>query len=309
MRRIFPFFVLMVASVCFGQSRAVILVGAPGSPMYQRHYDDRAKRFEAVLTKLGTSVTVVSNKPASDVLTAVQKAAGDSTADEQFVLVIIGHGQVSDAGTTLITPGADLQIAKLAKALEAVKCRSQVILNFAANAGDALPLLAMPGRVNIAGSSQQQVNDNDFAEFVLQELEVNSKSPLLDVYNHAVEKWAKWTVRQKMVGEEGKTGWNVEGKESAAIFKKLYDAADVPADRKFVDSPASEKADNPNPPLLPEPKPVWTSRRVITENPSIDDAGSKTPVSALTDKGFAAVAATAEQPIGKVAAKTVLGMP
>jgi hypothetical protein len=307
--RIWPLFILLVANACLAQSRAVIVVGAPGSPMYQRHYDDRAKRFEAVLSKAGASVTIVNNKPAADVLAAVQKAAVESKSDEQFILVILGHGQVSEGGTTLVTPGADLQIAKLAKALEGVKCRSQIILNFAANAGDALPLLAMPGRVNIAGSSAQQVNDNDFAEFVLQELEANPKSPLLDVYNHAVEKWAKWTVRQKMVGEEGKTGWNVEGKESAAIFKKLYDAADVPADRKFAASPASEKPDDPNPPLLPEPKAEWANRRVIAENPSIDDAGSKTPVSALGEKGFAAVAPSKEQPIGKVAAKTVLGTP
>jgi hypothetical protein len=309
MKRLLPFFVVFVAGVCFGQSQAVIVVGAPGSPMYQRHYEDRAKRFEAVLTKLGGSVTTVSNKPASEILAAVQKAAGDSKSEQQFVLVLIGHGQVGDGGTTLATPGADLQMAALAKTLEAVKCRSQVVLNFASNAGDALPLLAVPGRVNIAGSSAQQVNDNDFAEFALQELEANPKSPLLDVYNHAVEKWAKWTVRQKMVGEEGKTGWNVEGKESAAIFRKLYDAGDVPADRRYVASEASDKPDDANPPLLPEPKKEWTNRRVITENPSIDDAGSKTPVSALSEKGFAAVATTAEQPIGKVAARTVLGTP
>jgi hypothetical protein len=301
----------------------LIIVGEPGSPMYQRHYQARAQGFvgAANLAELRVgggspdTKTVVSGEPAGSgatakqILAAVANLAAKAQPQDRLILVVLGHGSAGDGGVTLVTPGPDLQIKDLAAAVNAIQCQSQVILNFSASAGDALPLLAAPGRINIAGSSAGQVNDNDFAEFFLQEWTYHSATSVLELYNNAVLMWARWTVRQKMVGEEGKTGWNVEGKESAAIFKKLYDGADVPADRKFVDSPASAKADNPDPPLLPEPKPEWTNRRVITENPSMDDAGSKTPVSALTDKGFAAVTPSVDQPIGKVAAKTVLGTP
>lgn len=299
-------FVLLLASLSFGQGRAVIVVGAPGSPMYQRHYDDRTGRFEAVLNKAGLEVTTVSNRPADDVLAALTRAAGEAKKDEQFVLVVLGHGSVSELGSTLATPGKDLSFARVGEALSGVKSRSQVVLNFAACSGDAMQHLVQPGRVNIASSGPQQVNDNDFVEFVLQELEANPRSPLLDVYNHAVEKWAKWTVRQKSA-EGG--GWSVEGKESAALFKKLYGGADVPADRRFTPTADADKADEPDPPLLPEPKPHWTGRRVVTEHPTIDDTAKGAPASALGEKGFVPVKPAADQPNGAVAAKTVLGTP
>src|SRR5687768_4196546 len=123
-------FVLLLASFGFAQGRAVIIVGAPGSPMYQRHYDDRAKRFDAVLKKVGLAVVTVSNKPAAEVLDALKKAAGEAKKDEQFVLIILGHGSVSEVGTVLVTPGADLQFAKVADELRTLKSSSQVILNF-----------------------------------------------------------------------------------------------------------------------------------------------------------------------------------
>jgi hypothetical protein len=303
--------VLLFAAACFGQGRAVILVGTPGSPMYQRHYEDRVKRFDAVLKKAGIAdVTTISNKPAAEVLAGVKTAVGASKPDEQFVLVILGHGQAGDAGVTLVTPGADLQVSQLAEALKPLKSRSQVILNFAASAGDALPLLAQPGRVNLAAGSATQVNDNDLAEFVLLQLEADAKKPLLDVYNQAVLEWAKWTVRQKKATGEGAVGWLVEGKASAAISKKLYGGPDVPDDRKFAPSADADKPDQANPPLMSDGKPYWANRRLVTENPSIDDTGGKAPpASPLSEKGFTAVAPSSEQPNGAVAAKTVLGTP
>src|SRR5882757_5474180 len=82
--------VLLFATMCRADQHALIVVGAPGSPMYQRHYDDRVKRFQIVLNKAGiTDVVFVSNKPAAEVLDAVQKVSAASNSNEQFVIILL----------------------------------------------------------------------------------------------------------------------------------------------------------------------------------------------------------------------------
>ncbi|CAN5467397.1 hypothetical protein BH10PLA1_BH10PLA1_12350 [soil metagenome] len=297
-----------------GQAYAVILVGAPGSPMYARHYADRVTRFTKVLNDAGVAADRLTVLPgtstASAVIDAVSKAVAKPTADDQFILILIGHGELNESGCTLQLTGPDLQIAALADAIKPLKAHSQIVLNFSSVAGDAVKLFVQPGRVNIAGSSPGQVNDNDFAEFFLEELEKKTASrPLLDVYNAATQGFARWIVRQKSADGEGQTGWIVEGRTSAAVFKKLYDAPDVPANRKFTASPASDADDVIDLPLVADSNPFWANRRLISENPSIDDSGATdvVPASALSAKGFASVMPSPT--MGKVAARTVLGQP
>ncbi len=296
-----------------GQTWALIVVGDPGSEMYARHYRDRAARFVAVLRKAGVAsdrITLLSgdadwrDKPvtaaanAASVLAEMKALAARLESHDRVILILLGHGAASNDSPTLMLPGRDLQAKDLASAMSAIQCRRQTILNFSASAGAMAPLLASPDRINITGAGAGQVNNNDFAEFVLQELENQPASPLLDVYNRATRRFAQWTVRQKL-GPDG--GWIVEGRESAAIFRKLYDAPDVPVDRKFSPSPASSDEDAADPPLLAEASPHWSSRRVITENPSIADTDGPSK-SALTPQGFTPVA-PADAPL---AAKTPL---
>lgn len=297
-----------------GKAYAVVIVGAPGSPMYARHYTDRTSRFVAVLKNAGldasriTTLSATENPSlsAAEVTKALSGVVATLKPEDQFILVLMGHGAVADNSVTLMLPGPDLGAKAVAAELAKLKCRSQIVLNFSASAGDALALLGSRGRTNIAGSMPGQVNDNDFAEFMLQELEGKS-SDLLSAYNRATERYAKWIVRQKKPAEEGQVGWIVEGKESAALFKKLYGDADVSPERKFIASAESEKPDDPNPSVVADGSPAWINRRVVTESPAIDDTGAGAPATAMDAKGLKPVAPGKDSPVGAAAGKTVLG--
>ncbi len=295
-----------------GKTTAVIIVGAPGTPMYARHYQDRAKRFEAVLRGAGLEsgriLTLADPSQSADaVLKSLREVVPTLKPDDQFVLILLGHGAVADNSVTLMLAGPDLEMKAVAAELGKLKSRSQVVMNFSASAGDAMALFALPGRINIAGGVAGQVNDNDFAEFVLRELEASPSASLLETYNRATERFAKWIVRQKQPPGEGQKGWVVEGSESAALFRKLYDADDVPAERRFFASDASGKPDDPNPPLTAQPTDHWSKRRVVTETPALDDVAKGAPATAIAAQGFTAVAPTTQAPVGAVAGKTVLG--
>lgn len=295
-----------------GKLHALVIVGAPGTPMYARHYNDRAARFTDILRNAGaTQIDVLSATKdkalhTGDVLQSLQQAAQSLKPEDQFVLVLMGHGAVAENSVTLMLAGPDLEMKSVAAELNKLKCRSQIVLNFSASAGDALALLGAPGRINIAGSMPGQVNDNDFAEFMLQALE-KGPTDLLSAYNGAAERYAKWVVRQKKPSEEGQVGWLVEGRESAQLFRKLYGEPDVSPERKFIPSPDSEKPDDPNVPVAPDASPAWFGRRVVTESPAIDDTGRGAPATAMDAKGLKPVAPGKDSPVGAAASKTVLG--
>lgn len=311
--------VLMFAGVAraqVGQAYAVIVVGEPGMPMYTRHYADRSARFAKVLESAGVSgdrLTVVpSTSTAEAVNEAIKTAVAKPTAADQFILILIGHGEMKETGPTFMVTGPDLPVKAISDQLKSLKAKSQIVLNFTSTSGDSLALFAQKGRVNITSTSLQQVNDTDLAEFFLQELEKKDGSKsLLDVYNRSTQAWGRWVVRQKTnpPAPEGSPpaplGWMVEGRESTAIFKKLYGYDDVPENRKFLPSPLSEQPDAADPMLAVDGSAFWAQRRVISESPIIDDAAATEPVSALGEKGFAAVVASPQA--GAIAAVTVLG--
>jgi len=291
---------------------AMIIVGASGNAMYERHYRDRATRFATVLKTAGLEADRIhtlsdSSQTATGVIQSMQKIVPTLKPEEQFILIFIGHGATDENSVTLMLAGPDLQMKDVANELSKLRSRSQIVLNFSASAGDASALLAAPGRISIAGAIAGQVNDNDFAEFVLQELEAKPSLNLLDAYNRATARFARWLVRQKQAPAEGPRGWIVEGKESAAIFRKLYEGDDVPPERKFLATNESNKPDAANPPMMADGSAHWMMRRVVTETPSIDDAANGAPVTAIGPRGFEAVAPTNESPVGAVAAKTILG--
>jgi len=334
-----------------GQSFVLIVSGHPGNDLFARHYRDRIARFHKYFIHqahvAAANVTVLSGDAgfkdamvtgpatAERILATLAELGRKVRPEDQFILVLLGHGATSDDSCTLMVPGPDIEVATMAAALDALAATNQVVLNFAANSGDMIARLSRTGRAVVTSSSPGQVNDSDFAEFFLQALEtgvgddggpqgIGKDRPvsLLATYNWAVLHTAEWTVRQRPAPSSdpaqprGQTpGWIVEGKQSAEIFKKLYSGPDVPPDHSFVPSPASEQPDVPVESLVANNEQWWTYRRTITEIPSLDDlgpgkaTGEGKATSALSVKGYQPLRGATSTEIGFLARQIVLGNP
>ncbi|MFB3891843.1 MAG: hypothetical protein ACE15C_07450 [Phycisphaerae bacterium] len=315
-----------------GRTFALLVGGMSGSPVYARRHQDWLKRFHALLTKAGAKaediVAICGDKDFKDPIVkgiatsdAIIEALADMAAkvgpQDQFVLVIVGHGSSSDEVPALVLPGPDLRGEALAKALSAVG-GNQVVLDLSGCSGQFLKPLAKKGRVNISALSPDDTAEPVFAEFFLRGMESgradadkNGTVTLLEAYNWAAYQTALWISRQ--TATEDKT-WVVDGKESVEIFKKLCSGAEGQGGARTLD-PSSDatKEDAIVDVILPSDRAdakAWGDRRIIIEHAMVEDLGLETGVSALRgEKGHDPVAPAKAGEEGFLAGQTVLGKP
>ena len=321
-----------------GSCRALLVGGMPGAPIYERRYRDWLKRFHALLTgpakvpaqnavvlsgDAGFSDPIVSGKATAD---RIKGALGDLARklepQDQFILVLIGHGAAVGNLPSFIIPGQDLSAQELADALEPIRARNQVVLNLTASSGDALACFATEGRVNIAATSPTEVTEPVLAEFFLRGIEsqradgegtptagnLDGTIALLEAFNWATRQTAMWIARQKA----SRSGWQLDGKESVEIFNKLYVGKEgEPATRTL--SPAS-RADAPDEPIGLRPTggtidAFWFGRRIVAEHALLEDCGREKGVSALRTGGYQPISGLKEGEPGHLARRVVLGRP
>lgn len=234
-----------------GHAYALVIVSQSGGGIYAKRYEDWATRFHGYLTgKAGLPaghVTVlagdqdigaacVEKKGATreDVAAALEKFRARTRPEDQFTLILIGHGTALTDPVTLSLPGPDPDMAEIAKRLDAVPAGKQIVLNFLPGAGNALELLAKPGRVNLSAFSVNERNASLLPEFLLMALETGKADgngaahgagkadgavTLLEAYHWSVRELVYWFHRQKKNKAEEVV---VKGSESVRLFKKLH---------------------------------------------------------------------------------------
>ena len=159
-----------------GQCFVLIVSGHPGNDMFARHYRDRIARFHKYFTQhvrvVAANITVLSGNDAfkepwsparprlEKILAALAELSKKVKPEDQFILVLLGHGATSEDSCTLMVPGPDIEVATIAEALNRIAARNQVVLNFASNSGDTIARLSRVGRAVVTASSPGQVNDS-----------------------------------------------------------------------------------------------------------------------------------------------------
>lgn len=309
-----------------GKAYALLLGAMPGEGLFARHYQDWLKRFHAHLTeKAGLAaeniVVLSGDKDFKDPIVsgvataeAVKKAladlAGKVKPQDQFILFMVGHGVVTDQVPTFVLPGPDVSAQDLADALAAVPAKNQVVLNLSSASGAMVSRLARAGRVNIAATSPIEGNEPVFPEFFLRALEstgAGGPATLLAAYNGAAREAALWVSRLK--AEEGE-GWRMDGKESVAVFEKLYGSgAGAPSPFKLAPGSDRTKPDEPVA-LVPEGGKIdesWLKRRVLSEHAMLEDCGEKDGVAAVGKEGYAPLDGKKPGEPGYLARRVVLG--
>lgn len=322
------------ASLPAAACQALLVGGEPGSPLYQRRFQDWLTRWHGLLARAGAEVQVLSADgsfrapivtgpaTAAGVISAIDGIAAKAGREQQFVLVLMGHGSnVEGAGPRLLLPGADLEAEPLAKSLAAIRCRQQVVINLAGIAGEWTAGLAAAERVGIAASSPGELPEPAFGEFLLRAYEggradgdgggpKDGAIDCLEAFTWATRESVHWIARLRYNAEAGH--WRVDGRESVAVFEHLFAGiAGVPGARRL--DPASDRnaADK-----VPEIQPAdgvitaaWDGRRMIDEHAMLEDCGVAEGVPGLGPSGFTAFPASERLQPGWLARRTILGQP
>ena len=298
-------------------TRAVLVSGLGGSKQHSRILLDWITRFHAVLTGrcgvraediavLAETEDLKATPPRRKSTTRNLKAVMEKLAKalgprDQFILFLAGHGQINEEVGKLCLPGRDIEAPELGDLLDALPTEKIVIVNAASGGADFLKSYLRPGRVIItAAGYETEGTQAYFAEFFLRGFEtgradVNKDKAIdmLEAYVYGARETANFYHRQYLLerpdlGERvkpapGKIYWLVRGKETRAVWRRLYAGTDNilarPQKRRndegrlVDDLPEDLDAEGDTTPKFGRYDKHWHNRRVLAEHARLDDNG------------------------------------
>jgi len=290
-------------------TRTVIVSGLGGSKAYSRNLLDWVKRAHAVLTGqcgLRPEHVVVLTEEAdpaakpprarstlANFRATMEQMAKTLGPDDQFVLILLGHGQINEPVGKLCLPGPDLKADALADMLDALPTAKIVMINAASGGAEFIKTCAAEGRVLITGAgAEDDGNQTYFAEFFLRGYETGEADAnrdkvidLAEAYCYAARATANFYHRQYLVNTGGTRDesdplvWYVRGKNTRAIWRKLYagtkNTLGMPRTSPGEDPPPDPETEPDAEPIFRAFGPHWHNRRVLAEHARLDDNGGK----------------------------------
>ena len=211
---------LLLAMLCTAvlQARAmtyyVIVAGLGGEPDYEQRFTAEAqeidKTFRAgggaahVDTLIGVQATAVRLK---QTLNAV---AADAKAEDDFVLILIGHGSFDGIEYKFNLVGPDMTGGEIATLCDRISVRRQLVVDTTSASGGAVPALERPGRAVIAATkSGTEKNATVFARYWVEALQNPSADTdksgsisALEAFTYATTKTAAFYESQKRLATE-----------------------------------------------------------------------------------------------------------
>jgi len=140
----------------YGATYYVIVAGLGGEPDYDQRFTSAAKDMDRIF-KTGGSTSHVSTLSGTQASAAQLKAilntvAGEAGADDDFALILIGHGSFDGVEYKFNLVGPDLTAAEIAAMCDRIASRRQLIVDATSASGGAMQRLERPGRAVISAT-------------------------------------------------------------------------------------------------------------------------------------------------------------
>lgn len=176
MKRLAWLALLLAASL---PSRAAVfyitVAGLGGEPDYEQRFTANAKDLHKVYRGIASAhITTLSGADATKakLTTALNQAAHDAKAEDDLVLVLIGHGSFDSEEYKFNLVGPDISATELASALDKVPAKRQLLVNTTSASGGSLSALQRPGRAVItATKTGTEKNATVFARYWIQAMQ------------------------------------------------------------------------------------------------------------------------------------------
>jgi hypothetical protein len=174
--------VLLAAILLLAGARAradayfVTVEGLGGEPDYQTRFHGEATDLDKVFKASGAGVHVFTLSGAdatkAKLLATLQQVASAAKAQDDFVLVLIGHGTYDGFEYKFNLTGPDISGEQLADACNHIASRRQLIVNTTSASGGSVTALQRPGRAVIAATkSGTEKNATVFARYWVEALQ------------------------------------------------------------------------------------------------------------------------------------------
>jgi hypothetical protein len=185
----------------------VTAAGLGGEPDYEQRFAAWAQDIGRILK----SETLYGPAATRERLRAVLgSVAQKATPQDEFILILIGHGAYDGVEYKFTLPGADISATELAALLNRIKAEKQLVVNATSASGGALAVLKADNRVVVtATKSGTERNATVFARYWLEALrdpaadtDKNETITALEAFQYAEQKTKNFYETQKRLATE-----------------------------------------------------------------------------------------------------------
>jgi hypothetical protein len=192
----------------------VTVAGLGGEPEYEQRFTSLARDLDKTFKSSGADVHVYTLTGSSstrarlhDIMAIVARQA---KPEDDFVLVLIGHGSFDGIEYKFNLIGPDVSGAELAAMCDSIPAKRQLIVNTTSASGGSIPLLQRPGRGIIAATkSGWEKNATVFARYWVEalqdpdaDLDKNDAISALEAFQYAQRKTASFYESEKRLATE-----------------------------------------------------------------------------------------------------------
>lgn len=192
----------------------VIVSGLGGEPDYEQRFTSTAKDLDRIFKSEGPAEHVVtltgSQSTAAQLKLSLEGVARDAKAEDDFVLILIGHGSFDGVEYKFNLVGPDMTAAEIAALCDRIQARRQLIVDTTSASGGAVAAFEHPGRAVIAATkSGTEKNATVFARYWVEalqdpaaDIDKSDSVSAMEAFGYATKKTAEFYDSQKRLATE-----------------------------------------------------------------------------------------------------------
>jgi hypothetical protein len=192
----------------------VTVAGLGGEPDYEQRFTANAQDLDKLFKESGNGAHVFtltgSQATKAHLTETLASVARDAKPDDDFVLMLIGHGSYDGADYKFNLVGPDISAAELASLCDRIPARRQLIVNTTSSSGGSIEALQKPGRGVIAATKNgTEKNATVFARYWVEalqdpsaDLDKSDSVSAMEAFQYAQRKTASFYESQKRLATE-----------------------------------------------------------------------------------------------------------
>ncbi len=192
----------------------VTVAGLGGEPDFEQRFTALAKDLDKLLKASSADAHVYTltggDATKAHLTDTMNLIAREAKPDDEFTLILIGHGSFDSVEYKFNLPGPDISGEELAALCDRVAAKRQLIVNTTSASGGSIGALQKPGRIVIAATKTgTEKNATVFARYWVEALrdasadvDKNDVISALEAFQYADRKTASFYESQKRLATE-----------------------------------------------------------------------------------------------------------
>jgi len=192
----------------------VVVAGLGGEPDYEQRFTAAANDLDKAFKAQGPASHVYTlsgaNATAAHMRETMANIAHEAKSDDDFVLILIGHGSFDGVEYKFNLVGPDLSAGELAALCDHIAAKRELVVDTTSASGGAISAIQHPGRAIItATKSGTEKNATVFARYWVEALQdpaadtdKSDSVSAMEAFNYAAKKTADFYDSQKRLATE-----------------------------------------------------------------------------------------------------------